>query len=131
MTAMDGAPRKSREMKVAPWVAATDEEARASLHNRVALFSVLVFWATASLLAFVSAMYWVYPETEPARADIVQVSGVVGLITLGMIWWIGLRGSKTDIGTLYGIDMAVTIVAGTILGLSMGLSPEKRANVWV
>jgi serine/threonine-protein kinase len=118
-------------MKVAPWVAATDEEARAYLQSRVSLFSILVFWATASLLGFVRGLYAIYPQTEPINVEIVHAISAIGLVTLGTIWTFGLRRRETSIAGLYRIDLAVTIVAGSILGLSMGLSPEQRAAVWI
>jgi serine/threonine-protein kinase len=128
---VEGSLRRARGSKAAPWnPAATSEETRAYVQQRLALFCKLMFWTWWLVLGFVIAMYEQYPTTRPQRADLVHALAAIGLVLLGGIYWTMLRKRKTSIDALYRIDAVVTGGISAAFAMSAYFSPDERAAVY-
>lgn len=113
-----------------PWSpAATDDEIRAYVQERLRLLSGLIFWVCVALFGFVLVMYALYPTTRPLRAALVHRFAVVGLVVLGAIWGGVLRRPQT-VTALYRIDIVITVCIGGVFGISAAASSEQRAAVY-
>lgn len=124
-------PLSTRGSRPPPWSpAASRDEVRSYLLERMKLLSKLLFWIFWLLVGFVFALYWLYPETRPARVGVVHDLALVGLAVLGAIWYYALHRRELSIEGLYVIDVFYAVAIGIIFGLSAYYSSDKTANVY-
>jgi eukaryotic-like serine/threonine-protein kinase len=108
---------RARE-RVAPWSpTASREEVRAYLQQRLALFTKVWFWCFSILFAFVLGLYEIYPDTRPARTDVVHGAAATGLGLLGLVWYFRLHRGRPSVEELYLIDALYAVCVGVTLGM--------------
>ena len=121
--------RSARNARV-PWIpAATADEIRDHVQQRLRLMAGLIFWVCVALFGFVLALYELYPDTRPLGADLVHRFAFVGLAALGAIWGIAMR-RPIAIQVLYRLDAVIVLCIGGVFGLSAYVNSEQRAAVW-
>jgi hypothetical protein len=114
-----------------PWSpTASREEVRASLQQRLTLFSKLLFWIFGTLLVFVLGLYEIYPDTRPVRVAIVHDVALVGIAILAVIWYFVLPRRQLSVEALYGLDATYAIYVGVAFGMSAYFSSDQRAAVY-
>jgi hypothetical protein len=105
----------------------TEEEARAYLQKRLALFSKSVFWAFVTLLLFLFAMYTAYP-IAPKHQDIIYGVAVISLAILAFIWRVILIRKTLSVDALYLLDQLITIGSGVCFASVASLAYDLQAS---
>jgi hypothetical protein len=108
--------------------AQTEEEARAYLQSRLAVFSKLVFWAFVALLGFLFLLYYQYPDIQPQNQKIIYGVAVSGLAILAFIWRAILVRQKLSVDGLYWFDILITIGSGVVFATIATLAYDLAAS---
>jgi hypothetical protein len=99
-------PRREPRSRAALWRSGSSaEDARAYLQTRMTLFSKLMFWSIIALLVFLTAMYRIYPDVEPADNDIIFLEAAVLLGVMIVLWRVVLVRRRLSLAALYGLDI--------------------------
>ena len=124
-------PALSKRMLRAPWSGgSSEEEARANLQARLTVLFKLMFWCFATLMMFLQALYWRYPEVRPGLNNWVFGGFGVGLVNLGVIWRGLLLRRKLSTEQLYAIDAYFTIGSGALIAYAATLSYDVRPSAY-
>ena len=108
--------------------AQTEEEARAYLQARLALFSKLVFWSFVALVAFLAVMYQVYPELQPQHQPVIYSVAVLALVTLAVLWRTLLVRGKPSVDALYWLDGIIMVGSGVSFASVAALAYDFAAS---
>lgn len=106
----------------------TEEEARAYLQKRLALFSKSVFWAFTALLLFLFVLYLAYPRIQPRYQAIVYGVGVFALAILAFLWRALLVRKPLSVEALYWLDVIITIGSGFCFATIATLAYDLQAS---
>jgi hypothetical protein len=68
------------------WVPSGEDETRAYLQSRLAVFAKLVFWTVVGELALLNLMYAIYAGVKPDNANAISTAGGCGLAVLAVVW---------------------------------------------
>src|SRR5690348_635318 len=122
-------PGRSRRIARQLWGSATsEEESRASVQARLAVFSKVVFWAFAALIAFQVPLYAKYTEIKPELQSYVYVVAGVSLLVLAFMWRVILvRVPKLSARALVAIDAFYMVTAGATFGVVACLTFDRQA----
>jgi serine/threonine-protein kinase len=108
--------------------AQTEEEARAYLQARLAVFSKLVFWSFTALLVFLFVMYAKYPHVQPQNQPIIYGVATSALAILAIVWRVILVRRSLSVEALYWIDVIITIGSGTCFAAVATLAYDLQAS---
>jgi eukaryotic-like serine/threonine-protein kinase len=108
---------------------ASVEEVRHHLQQRLRLFAVLMFWIFWILVAFVFAMYEIYPDIRPPRVDLALGFAIAALLVGATIWAVALRRGATALPALHAIDGIYLAMVGMAHGCSIYLQSEILSAV--
>ncbi len=98
--------------------AASEEEARAYLQERLALLFQLMFWSIIALHGLLIAMFWQYPEVPQRNTDLVFIGSAGGLALMAFLWRGVLVRRELSVTALYRIDLVYSVGIGVGFGLS-------------
>ncbi len=112
------------------WGAGSDEEARAYLQERLAVFSKALFWSFVALVVFLFAMYSTYPTIQPHNQRLIYGTATLALAILAFLWRYLLLRGKRSMETLYRIDLLITIGSGVTFGIVAPLAYELQAAAY-
>ena len=110
--------------------AQSEEDARAYLQARLALFSKMVFWAFVALQIFLFGLYTWYPSIKPHYQDVIHGVAVIGLAILALIWRAILVRKKLSVDALYLLDLIITIGSGFTFATVAALAYDRQASAY-
>ncbi len=112
------------------WGQQSEEEARAYLQERLAVFSKALFWSFVALVIFLFAMYTLYPDIQPHNQGLIYGTATLALAILAFLWrGVLIRGVRS-MDTLYRIDLLITIGSGFTFGIVAPLAYELQAAAY-
>jgi eukaryotic-like serine/threonine-protein kinase len=106
----------------------TEEEARAYIQSRLAVFSKMLFWSFVALLVFLFLMYWRYSDIEPRNQEIIYGVAITALAILAVLWRVLLVRGRPSIDALYNIDLLIIIGSGVTFGSIAALAYDLQAS---
>jgi serine/threonine-protein kinase len=108
--------------------AASDEQARAFLQERLGTYSGVLFAGLGILNAFFWLLYSSYDEIAPKHWRLIVGGSAVALAALGLVWRVVLARRRLGERALYRVDVAYAIAIGTMLAAAAVLSPDRHAS---
>ena len=124
-------PVRRRLAPALPWSpGANDEEVRAYVRDRLALFSKLMFWIFWILVGFVLGLYQLYPSARSANATTAHTIAIVGLVVLAAVWQVALVRREVSVEWLYRIDGFYALTIGTAFGFAAYLQSDQRIAIY-
>ena len=113
------------------WAAArSDEEARAYLQARLAVFSRSIFWSFSALVVFLFAMYQAYPTIKPTYQRYIYITAAVALGQLAFVWRVLLMRRTLSMPALYHIDQYITIGGGVMFATAAVVAYDLHASAY-
>ncbi|MFT3699803.1 MAG: serine/threonine-protein kinase [Kofleriaceae bacterium] len=109
---------------------ASEEESRARLQTRLTTLYKVMFWANATLLAFLQLMYLAYPEVEPRYNKWVFVMGVAAVASMAFVWRIALIREQRSFEILLFLDNYFTIGTGVVFGAAAAIAFDFRPSAY-
>jgi serine/threonine-protein kinase len=129
---MAAAPERSRKMKAqlrfSGAAGASDEEARAYLQARLAMYAKSLFWSFVALVVFLFAMYSRKLIREPLHQDLIYATAAVSLAILAFLWRGVLVRGKRSVELLHRIDLLITVGSGVTFGIVAPLAFDLQAS---
>jgi len=104
----------------------SEDTARGHLQARLTLFTKLMFWSMSTLLVFLTAMYWLYPQIEPKQERVIFTGATIGLGVMAFLWHGVLIRRKLSVRALYRIDLIYTTGIGSAFAISALLAKDLR-----
>ena len=115
-----GADRSSKlatQTKHRLWrTAATDEEARDSLRNRLDVYSKIMFWAFVALIVFLTLSYRFVLVKVPVLWGYVFSGAAVMLAVMAFVWRTVLVRRVLTLEGLFAVDLVYAITIGLAFG---------------
>src|SRR5262245_61391596 len=113
------------------WAATrSDEEARAYLQARLAVFSSSLFWSFSALVVFLFAMYLAYPTIKPDHQKWVYITAAFALGQLAFVWRVLLLRRALSLAALYHLDQYITIGGGITFATTAMIAYDLHASAY-
>src|SRR5215468_6863568 len=95
------------------------------------LYSSLMFWSIWALLAFLTAMYWIYPAIKPRHNDVIFVGGALALGVMAILWRRVLVRGDPSVRTLYALDVIYATGIGGSFAVGALIASDFRPAGYV
>jgi serine/threonine-protein kinase len=112
-----------------PWAnAGSDEETRAYLQARLTMYARLMFWAFATMIAFMLVLYEAYPELAPHHQHAINIVSACALGVLGVLWRGVLVRRSLSRASLDRIDQFIALGSGATLAADAYLAADLESS---
>jgi eukaryotic-like serine/threonine-protein kinase len=107
-----------------------DEDARAFLQNRTAVYARVLFWAFVTLRGLEVVLYASYPEIKPRLYSWILCTGMFGLIAMAVCWRGFLIRRQLSVAILSRVDLAFTVSSGVVFGATALLAYDRAESAY-
>ena len=108
----------------------SDEQTRAFVQSRIALFLKMMLAAYVCFVAFVNLMYWLYPAVRPEQATLVNYLSLVGMGCAPPAIYLTSRERVLPNWFLLGLDAVTVVIISGLLTASGVLADDQEINVY-